>query len=161
ALKSAKSALRASEARLAEEAAALKRLYESGSRLWKTSDLSEGLVEMLRGSIQMMGADKGNVQIIDSRGVLTIAAQEGFDVPFLEYFKGVSVNDISACGRALRAGHRIIIEDVDGDEEFAPLRHIASAAGYRAVQSTPLIARDGKPLGVISTHFCNVHRPSE
>jgi PAS domain S-box-containing protein len=30
----------------------------------------------------------------------------------------------------------------------------------RAVQSTPLIGRCGKPLGMISTHFRSVHRPS-
>ncbi len=116
---------------------------------------------MLRASIRMMGADKGNVQILDARGVLTIAAQQGFDQPFLEFFKEVYVTDNSACARALRRGRQIIIEDVEADENFAPLRHVALAAGFRAVQATPLIAYDGKPLGVLSTHFCNVRRPSE
>jgi PAS domain S-box-containing protein len=157
----AEAAQRVSEARLAEEAAALKTLYDWSSRLWQTRDLNEGLVEMLRASIHMMGADKGNVQIVDADGVLTIAAQQGFDQPFLEFFKEVSVTDNSACARALRSGRRVIIEDVEADEKFAPLRHIALAAGVRAVQATPLIAHDGKPLGVLSTHFSNVRRPSE
>jgi PAS domain S-box-containing protein len=109
----------------------------------------------------MMGADKGTVQVMDPRGVLTIAAQEGFDQPFLEFFKEVSPEDKCACGRALREGHRSIIEDVEADEDFATFRHIALAAGFRAVQSTPLIGRDGKPLGMLSTHFCNAHRPTE
>jgi PAS domain S-box-containing protein len=141
--------------------AALKRLHDCSSRLWQITDLHEGLGEMLRASIQMMGADKGKVQIVSPCGVLTIAAQEGFDKPFLKFFKEVSVEHSSACGRALRAGHRIIIEDVETDEECAPFRHIAVTAGFRAVQSTPLMASDGKPLGVLSTHFCNAHRPSE
>ena len=98
----------------------------------------------------MMGADKGNVQILDAHGVLTIAAQQGFDQPFLEFFKKVSVTDNSACARALRSGRRVIIEDVEADEKFAPLRHVALAAGFRAVQATPLIARDGKPLALLS-----------
>ena len=153
--------LRVREARLVEEADALKRLYDWSSRLWQTRDLNKGLVEMLRASIQMMGADKGNVQIFDDRGVLTIAAQQGFDQPFLEFFREISVNENSACARALRSGRRVIIEDVETDEEFAQFRHLALAAGFRAVQSTPLIAHDGKPLGVVSTHFCDVHRPSE
>ena len=101
------------------------------------------------------------MQILDARGVLTIAAQQGFDQPFLEFFKEVYVTDNSACARALRRGRQIIIEDVEADENFAPLRHVALAAGFRAVQATPLIAYDGKPLGVLSTHFCNVRRPSE
>jgi len=154
-------ALRGSEARLAEEAIALKRLHDSSSRLWQTCDLDDGLVEMLRGSIKMMGADKGIVQIVNPRGVLAIAAQEGFDHPFLEFYKEVSVEDNSASGRALRAGHRIIIEDIETEEESAPFRSIALAARYRAVQSTPLMAREGRLLGILSTYFCNAHRPSD
>jgi PAS domain S-box-containing protein len=157
----AEAELRVSDARLAEDAVALKTLFDWSSRLWQTRDLVEGLVEMLRASIQMMGADKGNVQILDNRGVLTIAAQQGFDQPFLESFKEISVNENSACARALRSGRRVIVEDVEADEKFSPLRRLALAAGFRAVQSTPLIAHDGKPLGVLSTHFCNVRRPSE
>ena len=38
---------------------------------------------------------------------------------------------------------------------------IARAAGFRAVLSAPLIGRDGTPLGMLSTHFRSVHRPSE
>ena len=38
---------------------------------------------------------------------------------------------------------------------------MARAAGFRAVQSTPLIGRDGAPLGMLSTHFRSVHRPTE
>jgi PAS domain S-box-containing protein len=54
-----------------------------------------------------------------------------------------------------------IIEDVEEDPPYALLRAIARRAGYRAVQSTPLLARDGSPLGVLSTHWAAVHRPSE
>jgi len=152
---------RVGEARLVEEANALKGLYDWSSRLWQTRDLNEGLIEMLRASIQMMGADKGNVQILDDRGVLIIAAQQGFDQPFLDFFKEISIDENLACARALRSGRRVIIEDVEADEKFTPFRHLASAADFRAVQSTPLIAHNGKPLGVLSTHFCNVRRPTE
>jgi signal transduction histidine kinase len=37
----------------------------------------------------------------------------------------------------------------------------AEAAGFRAVQSTPLFNRRGEVLGMISTHFKRPHRPSE
>jgi PAS domain S-box-containing protein len=161
AFRKAEVALRAREAQLAEEAMALKRLHDSSARLWQIRDLREGFAEMLRASIQMVDADKGYVQIIDPRGVLTIAAHDGFDQSLLELCKEASVEDNSACGRALRAGDRIIIEDVEADETTAAFRPIALAAGYRAVQSTPLMARDGRPLGMLSTHFCNAHRSSE
>ncbi|MEA3157770.1 MAG: hypothetical protein QOK44_5359, partial [Betaproteobacteria bacterium] len=55
----------------------------------------------------------------------------------------------------------IIIEDVLLDPAFAPHRASAASAGFRAVQSTPLFSRSGEPLGMISTHFRQPHRPSE
>jgi signal transduction histidine kinase/ActR/RegA family two-component response regulator len=61
----------------------------------------------------------------------------------------------------LRSGHRIVIEDVEIDGPFEPLRPIARAAGFRSVTSSPLVSVDGAPLGMVSTHFGMVHRPSE
>ena len=155
-------AVRRSEARLAEEAQALARLNEVSSRLWQIRNLSEGLDEMLAAAIELLGADMGNIQILDpERRVLVIAAQRGFKKEFLEFFREVTMEHDSACGRALRSGKRTVIENVESDEQYAPLRPVARAAGYRAVQSTPLIGRDGTPLGMFSTHFRAPHRPSE
>jgi PAS domain S-box-containing protein len=154
-------ALRESEAQLASEAFALRRLNEASSRLWRAKSLREGLDEMLSAAIELLGADKGDIKLLDaSQRVLTIAAQRGFDQPFLDFFSQVSGDDDSASGRALRSGERIIIEDVEAEENYAPFRSVAVAAGYRAVQCTPLIGRDGTPLGMIATHFRNVHRPT-
>ena len=112
--------------------------------------------------IELLRADMGNVQLLDAeRGVLAIVAQRGFRQEFLEFFREVSKEDESACGRVLRSEERIVIEDVETDPGYAALRSIARAAGYRAVQSTPLISRDGALLGVFSTHFRSPHRPSQ
>src|SRR5690606_32640787 len=83
-----------------------------------------------------------------------------FERAFLEAFREVTQEHTGAAGRALRTGRRVIIEDVDLDEQYAPLRDVARAAGYRAVQSTPIMSRDGRRLGMISTHFRSPHRPS-
>jgi len=37
----------------------------------------------------------------------------------------------------------------------------AAASGFRAVQCTPLFSHDGEPLGMISSHFREPHRPTE
>jgi uncharacterized protein (TIGR03067 family) len=156
----AEAALRESEMRLADEVNALARLNEASSRLWRMHDLRAGLEEMLDATIKLLGADMGNIQMFDAdRGVLVIAAQRGFQQDFLDFFREVSTEDDTACGRALRSGARIVIEDVEADAPYAPLRSVARAAGYRGVQSTPLIGRDGAPLGMLSTHFRSVHRP--
>src|SRR5215475_2902943 len=44
---------------------------------------------------------------------------------------------------------------------FAPFRSLARAAGYRAMQSTPILSREGAPLGMLATHFRSVHKPSD
>ena len=148
--------------RLKLDADALTRLNDLGSRLWHSSSLEEGLDEMLGGTLKLLGADMGNVQLLDrEREVLVIAAQHGFRPAFLDYFRQVSIEDESACGRTFRSGKRTIIEDVESDPAYAPMRDIARAAGYRGVQSTPLVGRGGSLLGMLSTHWRRPHRPDE
>jgi PAS domain S-box-containing protein len=153
--------LRDREQRLTHEAKALTKLNELSSRLWGCQDLHQGVDAMLEAAIELVGADKGNVQLVGADGVLRIEAQRGFGREFLEYFKEVATDDESACGRALRFGEQVIIEDIELDEAYAALRPMARSAGYRAVVSTPLISADGVAQGMLSMHFSGVHRPTE
>ncbi|HEU5273177.1 MAG TPA: GAF domain-containing protein [Xanthobacteraceae bacterium] len=124
-------------------------------------DAQRPLERLLSAILEMTGASLGNVQLMDwHTGRLTIASQRGFSKSFLDHFHTVFVRDGSACGRAIRDRRPIIIEDVMLDCEFAPHRKIADEAGFRAVQSTPLISTSGAFLGVVSTHFSAPHRPT-
>jgi PAS domain S-box-containing protein len=144
---------------LAEELAAMTRLHQFTTRILATPDLASVLQDVLSECIELQNADFGNVQLFNpATGALEIAAQKGFREDFLTHFKSVCEPD-SACGRALQQGSRVIIEDVLTDEGFAPHRAIAASAGFRAVQSTPIFSRRGKPLGMISTHFRQRRRP--
>lgn len=155
-------ALIQSNAQISDDAEALARLNEASSKLWRSSGLAEGLEAILEGTIETMGATFGNVQLLDrERQILQIVAQKGFKPPFLEFFAEVSTEDNSACGRALRSGERLVIPDVDADDAYASLREVARAAGYRGVQSTPLLSRSGQPLGMLSTHYAAPHSPSD
>jgi PAS domain S-box-containing protein len=159
--KRAEHALLESEGRLAAEADALAKLNELSTRLWRSSSLNEGLDEILAAVIDLLGAEKGNIQLLDAAGSkLSMVAQRGFEPDFLEFFREVSATDDSACSKALRSGQRILIEDVETDGPYAPFRAIARAAGYRSMISTPLMSADGAPLGMASSHFRSVHRPS-
>lgn len=155
-------ALSESRDQLAAEVAALDRLRETSESLWRLHDLRLGLEEMLDAGLDLLKADFGNIQLLNpERQVLEIVAQRGFGPDFLEHFREVSAADSSACGRSFRAKERVIIEDVNTDPEYEPHRAAAAAAGYRAVQSTPLFGSDGKPLGMVSTHFREPRRPSD
>ncbi|HET9665016.1 MAG TPA: GAF domain-containing protein, partial [Burkholderiales bacterium] len=141
---------------------ALVRLNELSSRLWRARTLQDGLQEMLAASLELLGTDMGHVRLKDSaRDVLLIAAHRGFDKKFVDAFHESPVGETSASARALRSAERCIIEDVENDEAYAPLRPVARAAGFRAVQSTPLLSHEGKPVGIVTTHFRSVHRPDE
>jgi PAS domain S-box-containing protein len=160
--KQVQAALRESEARFEAEATALARLNDASSRLWRTRELTEGLGEILDATIELLGADKGGLQILDpERQILRLAAQRGFEGDYLDSFREVSAEEFSACSRTLSTGERTVVEDVETDAAFAPFRSAARAGGFRAVQSTPLTGRDGRILGVLSTHFSQPHRPSE
>src|SRR5262249_15903644 len=154
--------LRQRARRQARQVVALTRVHEVAARLWLNRDLHQALDDMLAGAIELLGADMGNIPVLDTnRGFLKILAAPAFDQNFLNTFSEVSATHDSACGRALRSRKRLVIEDVETDALFTPLRPIAHAAGFRAVQSTPITSRGGAPLGMLSTHFRSVHRPTE
>jgi PAS domain S-box-containing protein len=94
-----------------------------------------------------------------AQGKLKIEAHRGFKQEFLDFFREVSAADDSACGRVLRTGERIVIDDVETDTLYAPFHSIAQAAGYRAVQSTPIKNCEGVLLGTLATHFRSVYKP--
>jgi PAS domain S-box-containing protein len=150
------------EQRLAAELEVMTRLHALSTRLLATDDLNAGLADVLENAIQTVAADLGNIQLYNPQTrALEIVAQRGFRQDFLDYFREVRVDEGSACAQAMRAGERIIIEDVNFDPAYEPHRQVAAAAGYRAVQSTPLKNRAGTVLGMLSTHFRTPHRPSE
>ena len=87
----------------------------------------------------------------------------GSTPPFLEFFDAVH-GEQAACGTALQRGERVIVDDVLKSPIFVgtPALEVMLAAGARAVQSTPLVNRSGRVLGMFSTHYQRApQRPSE
>ncbi len=110
--------------------------------------------------IALHGAEFGNIQLLLANELI-IVAQRGFHRPFLKAFARTKKDDPCACGRVLKTHQTVIISDVKRDADFAPFRKIAREAGFRAVQSSPLLMKSGRLIGVISTHFANVHEPTK
>ena len=163
--------LRDSERRLfailehsAADLKAMRRLNEIGARCAKDGhDIDGCLGEVLNVAMEICGADKGTVQLVDTEsGGLRLTAHRGFDAPFLEFFADVNRPD-SACGRAMQTQQRVIVEDITQSEIFADQSSLEPMldAGVRAVQSVPLISSTGNLLGMISTHFAEPHRATE
>ncbi|QDZ27829.1 ATP-binding protein [Noviherbaspirillum sp. UKPF54] len=155
-------ALRRSEAQLAIELASMSRLHDLSSRLLVTSDMQSALCEVLDAALLMLGAAMGSVQLYQpSTHTLEIVVQRGFDPAYLDRFRTISVDEKYVSAVAARNRQRIVVDDLHLHPDGSSLRAMASAAGYRSIQSTPLVSRNGNLLGVLSTHFRHVHRPSE
>ena len=153
-LKHAEAALRESERKLAAELELTRRLHRMSLSVATAGNMAAALDHVLGAAVDLEGGRYGNIQMVDETSQqLRIVAQHGFERPFLECFGSVGLDDPSSFGRAWRIGRTCQVDDVMTDPEYAPYRDVAAEAGYRAVQSTPLIERGGKTLGVLSVHF--------
>jgi PAS domain S-box-containing protein len=161
--KRAEQALRASQEDLAASLADMARLQAVSTRLVQSGDSTSLLLEIVDAAIALTAADKGNIQLLDrSSGMLTIVASRGFERPFLEFFNEVLAGH-AACGTALQTGKRVVIDDVTASPVFAGTRalDVLLYAGVRAVQTTPLVGRSGRLVGMLSTHYCTPRRVAD
>src|SRR5215468_5402083 len=119
---------------------------------------------VLDAAIDLMSADMGSIQAFHpERGELRLLAEKGFNPGSAAHWEWVRPDTPSPCGLALSAGCRVIWPDIETCQAL-PRRADRDAlrlAGIRACLSTPLIARSGRVLGMISTHWRRPHRPTE
>jgi len=162
-LKQAERELRAAREQVAEDLRRMTRLHDLGERLASPGEPRSLLEEIVRAAIEITDARMGNIQQRDPAGVLTIAAQVGFEQPFLKHFAQVRVDSSTVCAGALSSGRRLLVEDVTTSPVFgdSPSRQVLLTAGVRAVQSTPLLDRSGELLGMFSTHYPEPHHFGE
>lgn len=75
----------------------------------------------------------------------------------------VSPRNFSSCTEALKLGRRAVISDFETWDDIAGTEDLQAfrRAGIRSAQTTPLISRNGKLLGMISTHWAQPHEPTE
>jgi PAS domain S-box-containing protein len=146
---------------LAAELADMVRLHELSTRLFGSTALQPLLEEILDATIGLLNGDFGCIQLYNPQTkALEIMAHRGFPRELLDYFTRVHQGTISGA-MVMKRGKRVLVEDVLTEPNFAPHLKIVTAAGYRAVQATPLISHAGEILGAISTHFRKPHRPTQ
>ncbi|MFO0907089.1 MAG: ATP-binding protein [Isosphaeraceae bacterium] len=159
------SARREAAQRILDDLDAMTCLQEVGNRCANPElELSECLSLILDAALRITGSEQGHIQLFDpDRNALVIAAQRGFERPFLDFFAEVRGHNGATCGSALSSARQVVVPDVTQSTLFAgePALDVLLDAGVRAVQSTPLIASNGRVLGMISTHFARPQAPNE
>ena len=94
---------------------------------------------------------------------LTLLAWKNFHPDSAEFWQQVEVGAGSTCSKALSDDERVVVADIEAAEFMAGTQDQQEyrRSGIRAVQSTPLRSRSGRPLGMISTHWRTPYQPTE
>jgi PAS domain S-box-containing protein len=152
---------KSAEARLASDLAALTRMHALSERLLEAGDRQPVLQEIMDTAVAIMGAAHGTLQLLEGDS-LRIVAHYGHEQPFLEFFASAE-NRASVCGEALQRGERVVVPDIEKSPLFVgtPSLVVLRGAGVRAVQSTPMVSRSGRLLGILTTQWGVPYSPDE
>ncbi len=146
---------------LAADLSSLLAIHAISTRLLAGGDLEELLREILAASAQLTGTEKGSIQFVDPQtNALRIVVHQGLGEEFLRHFADEGCHATSIA--ALRNARRVFVEDLAGEPALRGTRDldVYLAEEIRAVQSTPLLSRDGRALGVLNNHFSGSNRPT-
>jgi PAS domain S-box-containing protein len=161
--KQTEEALRSSEAQLSDT-----KLLQGISTQLHLEQGVEGLYEkILDAAVAIMRSDFASMQMLyperGKGGELRLLASRGFDAQARKAWEWVGVDSECSCGVVLRSGKRVVVPDVEQWDFIAGTKGLEAyrQAGIRAMQSTPLLSRTGKMVGMISTHWRTAHQPSE
>ncbi|QEH35521.1 Oxygen sensor histidine kinase NreB [Aquisphaera giovannonii] len=158
----AQAALRESRRQLARELEDAKTLQRVSSLLIEDEAGGDLHEQILDAAMAILRADFGSIQLFDAgSGELHLLGWRGFHPDSAEFWRTVSIRSGTSCALALRHGERAIVPDAHAAGSplgAESLRHFA-LSGIVAMQSTPLTTRDGQLVGMISTHWREVHTP--
>ncbi|MFC6742239.1 PAS domain S-box protein [Methylobacterium tardum] len=159
----AEAALRQAQAALAAEVEALGQLQEVSTRLIGDEAPQSVYDAILTAATDLMGSECASIQMLNASGDLELLAHRGYDPRSAVYWQTVRATSESTCGVALTTGERVVVPDVEDSGLTVGSGDLQSYrwTGMRAVQTTPLLSRSGKPIGMISTHWKRPLRPPE
>ncbi len=120
-------------------------------------DTAVGIMRSDFASMQRLYPERG------AKGELRLLGHRGFSEAAAATWQWVSADSNCICGEALRTGGRVIVPDFETCPFVAgtPGQAAYRSAGIRSAKSTLLRSRSGKVLGMISTHWRQVHQPTE
>jgi PAS domain S-box-containing protein len=159
-----RAALRESERQLATEVTASRTLQSISTRLISESTQESLFGQIVEAASELMSSDAASLQMLAADGEsLTLIGWKNFHPDSAAFWQRVTANAGSTCGVALRDNLRVMVTDVDACAFMAGTQDLEEyrRSGIRAVQSTPLRSRVGRPLGMISTHWHAPHAPTE
>lgn len=126
--------------------------------------------KIVEAAVAITGSQFGTMQLLcpagdpsGHGGELQLLAHRGLPTEAVGFWQWVSPRAYSSCTLALKFGQRAIIPDFEEWQDIAgtPDLEAFRKAGIRSAQTTPLLSRSGKLLGMISTHWDKPHQPTD
>jgi len=160
--------LRESKAKLKSELDMALLFHELSNQLVTAGQIQELYDKMLDTALAIMRSDFASIQVLredeTNHGkdwILHLIAWRGFHAQSAKFWNLVTLDSTSSCGTVLRKGERFLIADVEKSDLVAGTQDLEEyrRSGIRSVQSTPLISRSGRLLGMISTHWLHPYDP--
>ncbi len=146
------------------ELAGMRRLQEVSMLLLREGQPDTLYEQILEAAIALMRSDMGSMQMLDpEHGVLRLLAWKGFQAKSAALWESVRMDSGSSCAEALRCGRRVVVPDVERCDFIAGTPDLDAYrwSEIRSVQSTPLVSRSARPLGMISTHWRRPYEPPD
>ncbi len=153
------------EQALARELEATRTLQRVSTRLLDADEGDATLYQdLVEAATELVGADMGSLQRYDEvTDRLILLASKGLDKELAAEFEAVGRDAGTTCAEALERGERVLVRDYGSDPGLAGTAAARAhlEAGVAASQSTPLVSRSGRLVGMISTHWSQPHAPQE
>ena len=139
-------------------------LQELSNSLVEDGRVEQLYEQILRTSLTIMEADAASMQLYDAeKQVLELLTWDGADSDSTKFRTWIEAGRARVCKIALADKKRILVTDVQQAaflERTEDLDYY-SLSGIQAVQATPLIARNGNVVGIISSHWKHSYTPTD
>jgi PAS domain S-box-containing protein len=134
----------------------LKRFHDLSVRLSSNLELQRLLNDVLTSIATLQKTDLAMLLLLPERTSknLQVAAYAGFSAEQIKLFGGLPASFFSP-------DRRVLIEDIEQPGTYFPFMDAATAVGFRAIFSTPIVNVRGDALGVVVSFFRKPHSPGE
>ncbi|HVU15079.1 MAG TPA: GAF domain-containing protein [Phototrophicaceae bacterium] len=149
---------------LADDLKDMQILLNLSTRLVSEDNLQVFYDETLNAATALLHSEMGSIQVYyPERDQLRMLAWKGFSPEAVAFWEWIDLYSRTSCSAALRVRKRVIVPDFEASDFMAGSKDLEQFRrfGIRSAQTTPLISRGGHLLGMISTHWREVHQPSD
>lgn len=150
-----------------EEIDGSKLLQDISIELLYEENIQEFYEKIMDTTIKIMCSQFASIQMLYPEGVhsgeIKLLAYRGFNKKAAKFWEWVNIDSSSSCGAALREHKRIIINNVETFENIQDTedREMYLQTGIYSVQTTPLVTRTDKLVGMLSSHWDKPYEPTE